>query len=201
MEMIFYQPFLSPFSQTKALSPHKYSLAAAGESTNIYIIYIFRLVCRCIILWVFYLYLLFSCFFVNSRLLQLICNCTHYQKIDKYKRKYRGNISVGKFSRDFTDGNIPSVYTEGITVGKKIKTKQKKNDDVSQFTNKFTDGTNSVGNSVGKFVGKLWTLFIMLITKGITDRKFRRYFPESKSPTDWKGVGVIWRFSEKIQLI
>jgi len=50
----------------------------------------------------------------------------HYQKIDKYKRKYRGNISVGKFPRDFTDGIIPSVYTEGITVGKKIKTKQKK---------------------------------------------------------------------------
>jgi hypothetical protein len=55
----------------------------------------------------------------------------HYQKIDKYKRKYRGNISVGKFPRDFTDGNIPTVYTEGITVGKKIKTNQKKNDDVS----------------------------------------------------------------------
>ena len=55
----------------------------------------------------------------------------HYQKIDKYKRKYRGNISVGKFPRDFTDGNIPSVYTEGITVGKKIKTKQKKNNNVS----------------------------------------------------------------------
>jgi hypothetical protein len=55
----------------------------------------------------------------------------HYQKIDKYKRKYRGNISVGKFPRDFTDGIIPSVYTEGITVRKKIKTKQKKNDDVS----------------------------------------------------------------------
>jgi len=51
----------------------------------------------------------------------------HYQKIDKYKRKYRENISVCKFPRDFTDGNIPSVYTEGITVGKKIKTKQKKN--------------------------------------------------------------------------
>jgi hypothetical protein len=48
-----------------------------------------------------------------------------YQKIDKYKQKYRGNISVGKFPRDFTDGNIPSLYTEGITVGKKIKTKQK----------------------------------------------------------------------------
>ena len=44
---------------------------------------------------------------------------THYQKTDKYKRKYRGNISVGKFSRDFTDGHIPSVYTEGITEGQK----------------------------------------------------------------------------------
>ena len=116
-----------------------------------------------------------------------------------YKRKYRGNISVGKFLRDFTDGNIPSVYTEGITVGKKIKTKKKWWRVI--FTNGLTDGTNSVGDSVGKFVGKLWTLFIMLITKGITDGKFRRYFPESKSPTDWKVVGVIWRFSEKIQLI
>ena len=46
----------------------------------------------------------------------------HYQKINNYKRKYRENISVGKFPRDFTDGNIPSVYTEGITV-EKIKTK------------------------------------------------------------------------------
>jgi len=50
----------------------------------------------------------------------------HYQKIDKYKRKYRGNIFVGKFPKNFTDGNIPLVYTEGFTVGKKIKTKQKK---------------------------------------------------------------------------
>jgi hypothetical protein len=55
----------------------------------------------------------------------------HYQKIDKYKRKYRGNIFIGKFPRDFTNGNIPSVYTERITVGKKIKTKQKKNGDMS----------------------------------------------------------------------
>jgi hypothetical protein len=47
----------------------------------------------------------------------------HYQKIDKYKQKYRWNIFVGKFLRDFTDGNIPSVYTDGITVGKKFKTK------------------------------------------------------------------------------
>jgi hypothetical protein len=68
----------------------------------------------------------------------------HYQKIDKYKRKYRGNIFVGKFPRDFTDGNIPSVYTDGITVGKKFKTKQKKKDDVLFLP------TNSLGNSVGK---------------------------------------------------
>jgi len=34
-------------------------------------------------------------------------------------------------------------------------------------------------NFVGKIVGKLWTLFIMSITKGITDRKFCRYFTES----------------------
>jgi hypothetical protein len=66
---------------------------------------------------------------------------THYQKIDKYKRKYRGNIFIGKFPRDFTDGNIPSVYTDGITVEKKFKTKQKKND-VSFLPTE---------NSVGKF--------------------------------------------------
>jgi hypothetical protein len=54
----------------------------------------------------------------------------HYQKIDRYKRKYRENIFVGKFSRDFTDGNIPSVYTEGITVEKKLKQSKKKKDDV-----------------------------------------------------------------------
>jgi len=52
--------------------------------------------------------------------------CWHYQKIDKYKRRYRGNIFIGKFLRDFTDGNIPSVYTEGITVGKKLKQSKKK---------------------------------------------------------------------------
>ena len=72
----------------------------------------------------------------------------HFQKIDKYKRKYQGNISVGKFPRDFTDGNIPSVYTEGITVGKKIKTKQKK-----MMTCHFLPmelPTDPVGKSVGK---------------------------------------------------
>jgi hypothetical protein len=60
---------------------------------------------------------------------------THYQKIDKYKRKYRGYISIENIPTDFTDRNICSVYTEGITVGNKIiKTK---------------------ANSVGKTVGKL----------------------------------------------
>jgi len=77
-----------------------------------------------------------SCFFTKTFTLSLSYSswlsqcidigCIHYQKIDKYKRKYRGNIFVGKFPRDFTDGNIPSVYTDGITVGKKFKTKQKK---------------------------------------------------------------------------
>jgi hypothetical protein len=59
------------------------------------------------------------------------------------------NISVGNFPRDFTDGNIPSVYTEGITLGKKLK-QSKKNDVVSFLPMEF-----SVGNSIGKFVGKL----------------------------------------------
>jgi len=56
--------------------------------------------------------------------------------------------------------------------------KAKKKDDVSV-------------KSLGDSVDKLRTLFIMSTTKGITDGIFRRYFPES----------VIWRFSEKIQLI
>jgi len=53
----------------------------------------------------------------------------HYQKIDKYKQKYRENIFVGKLPTDFTDRNILSVFTEGITMKKKIK-QSKKNDDV-----------------------------------------------------------------------
>jgi len=113
-----------------------------------------------------------------------------------------------------TEGIFPSVNFRGILPTeifpryiprelpreKKLKQNKKKWWHVI-FTDGITDGICSVGDSVCKFVGKLWTLFIMLITKGITDGKFRRYFPESKSPTDWKVVGVIWRFSEKIQLI
>ena len=70
----------------------------------------------------------------------------HYQKIDKYKRKYRWNIFVGKFPRDFTDENIPSVYINRITVRKKFKTKQKKEDDVS-----FLPTELPTENTIGKF--------------------------------------------------
>jgi len=55
-------------------------------------------------------------------MLPMVCSLP---EIDKYKRKYQRNISLSKFSRDFTDKNIPSVYNEGITVGKKIITTQK----------------------------------------------------------------------------
>jgi hypothetical protein len=51
----------------------------------------------------------------RERLISYFIICyMHYQKIDKYKWKYRWNIFVGKFWRDFTDRNIPSVYTDGI---------------------------------------------------------------------------------------
>jgi len=48
-----------------------------------------------------------------------IVDFIHYQKIDKYKRKYQVNIFVGKLTTDFTDENISSVFTEEITVRKK----------------------------------------------------------------------------------
>jgi len=104
----------------------------------------------------------------------------HYQKIDKYKRKYRGNIFIGKLPMDFTNRNIPSVFIKGITMGKIIiKTKQKKNDDVPFLPTELpTEFIPSI-KSIGKFIGKLWTLFIMSITKRINNGKFRRYFSES----------------------
>ena len=58
--------------------------------------------------------------------LYLFMQDIYYQKIDKYKWKYRGNIFVDKFPRNFTDENIPSVYTDGITVGKNLKQSKKK---------------------------------------------------------------------------
>ena len=63
---------------------------------------------------------LFQFYSENTNNWEIESNHLHYQKIDKYKRKYWGNISVGKFPRDFTDGTIPLVYTEGIIVGKKL---------------------------------------------------------------------------------
>jgi hypothetical protein len=74
----------------------------------------------------------------------------------------------------FTDKNILSVYTERITMEKIIKTKQKKRWHVI-YTNKIIDGIYFVD----KIIGKLWTLFIISITKGITNEKFHRYFPKS----------------------
>jgi len=71
-------------------------------------------------------------------------------EIDKYKQKYRENIFFGIFSRDFTEENIPSVYTEEITVRKKIKTKQK-NNNVSFLPTEFIPSVKSIG----KFIGKL----------------------------------------------
>jgi hypothetical protein len=103
----------------------------------------------------------------------------HNQKIDKYKRKYRENIFVGKFSRDFTDRNIPSVYTEGITVGKKIKTKQK-NDDVSFLLTELpTEFIPSVIPLVNPSINPLVNCEHCSITKRITNENFRRYFSES----------------------
>ena len=94
-------------------------------------------------------------FFILEWLIACLITCCqhHYQKIDKYKRKYRGNIFVGKFSRDFTDGNIPSVYTDGITVGKKIKTKQKKKMTCHFYQRNYRwniPSVKSLGNSIGK---------------------------------------------------
>jgi len=59
-------------------------------------------------------------------------------------------------------------------VEKKIKTK-KKNDDMPFSPTKLP----TEHYSISKIVGKLSTLFIMLITKEITNGTFRRYFTES----------------------
>jgi hypothetical protein len=104
---------------------------------------------------------------------------THYQKIDKYKWKSRGNIFVGKLPMDFTDRSIPSVFTDGITVRKIIIKTNKKNNDVPFLLTKLPTEVIPPVKSVGKFVGDMCKLFIMSITKGITNEKFRRYFSES----------------------
>jgi hypothetical protein len=55
---------------------------------------------------------------------------------------------------DYTDGNIPSVYTEGIIVEKKSKTKQK-NNDVSFIPIELQTAFIPSVKLVGKIVGKL----------------------------------------------
>jgi effector-binding domain-containing protein len=54
---------------------------------------------------------------------------------------------------NFTEGNIPSVYTEGITVKKKeIKTRPK-GTMMCIYTNEIT----GIINTVSKIIGKLFT--------------------------------------------
>jgi hypothetical protein len=49
---------------------------------------------------------------------------------------------------DFTDDNIPSVFTDGIIVEKKIKTKQKNNDVLFLPTKLPTEFIRSVNSLV-----------------------------------------------------
>jgi hypothetical protein len=91
------------------------------------------------------------------------------------------------------------------------------------FTNgipdRITDRRNSIGNSVGKFVCKNMNTVHHVNYKGNHRRNCLSVFSRelqncslsnctvnccslrTKSLTDWKVVGVIWRFSEKIKLI
>jgi hypothetical protein len=52
------------------------------------------------------------------KVLDYLMIITHYQKIDKYKWKFRGKIFVSKLPTDFTDETIPSVFTDEITLRK-----------------------------------------------------------------------------------
>jgi len=69
---------------------------------------------------------------------------------------------------------FPRYLPRELQWEKKIKIKQKK-----WWHAIFTNGIYSVSNSARKIISKLSTLFIMLITKGITNGTFRRYFIES----------------------
>jgi len=104
--------------------------------------------------------------------------CKTEKKINKKTKSTRVTIRKLINTNRNTDENIPSVFTEGITVGKKIKTKQK-NDNVSFLPTELPMEFILLVKSFGKSVGKLWILFIMSIIKGITDGIFHRYFPES----------------------
>jgi len=124
----------------------------------------------------------------NCNLLPIL-KCTLYRS-SKLKRvttrksiNTNGNIK-GIFLLVNFRGILPTeIFTRSIPRElqwkKKIKTKQKKNWWRVIFTNIITDGIILLVKSVGKSVGKLWTLFIMSITKGITNKIFRRYVLES----------------------
>ena len=88
-----------------------------------------------------------------------------YQKIDKYKRKYRWNIFDGFYRQKYSLGIYRGTYN-----GKKNLNKAKKKTDNVPFLPTELPTVKSVG--------KLWTLFIMSITKWITDGIFRQNFPK-----------------------
>ena len=91
----------------------------------------------------------------------------HYQKIYKYKWKY---VPRKYFCRYISDGFYRrkysfSIYWENYSGKKNLKQSKKKWWRVI-FTYEIY--------SVGKSISKLWTLFIMSITKGIIDVIFQR---------------------------
>ena len=129
----------------------------------------------------------FLSFFLKKYVFSLVSGIRdllgHYQKIDKYKRKYRGNIFVSNFPRDFTDGNIPSVKSVGKFVGKTVNT---------------VHHVNYKGNHRWNFPS---VFSRELHNYSLSNCTFKCCSLRTKSPTDLKVVGVIWWFSEKIQLI
>jgi hypothetical protein len=117
----------------------------------------------------FYISLIITSKYLGHDIFERIIYMIHYQKIDKYKRKYRGNISVGKFQGILPTEIFPRYIPRELPWEKKLKQSKKK-----MITCHFYQR-----NYRRNFVGKLWILFTMSITKGITDRIFCRYFPES----------------------
>jgi hypothetical protein len=107
--------------------------------------------------------------------------------------------------RNFTDENILSVYTEGITVGKKLK-QSKKNDDMSFLPTKFILSVNLLVSCEHCSSYQLqrnhrWNFssvfFRELQNCSLSNCTVNCCSLQTKSPTDWKVNGVIRWFSEK----
>ena len=58
---------------------------------------------------------------------------------------------------NFTDRNIPSVSTKGITVGKKKLKQSKNNDDISFIPTELPKKLIPSVKSIGKIIGKVFT--------------------------------------------